>query len=82
MTLNQDFGFSRSKNSILSVKARSFVIPRWSVKRNMTFDHEIGDWRVGYHSFPTRWSKRALERVTVTSPGAVLECVNSSVFRL
>jgi hypothetical protein len=54
MTLNQDFGFSRSKNRILSVNARSFVIPRKSIKRNMTFDHEIGDWRVGCHSFPTR----------------------------
>lgn len=57
-------------------------MPRRSLKRNITFDHEIGDSSASCHSFPAHSSKRALERVTVPSPGAVPEYAISFVFQL
>lgn len=64
-------GFSSNRNRTLSVIVGSFVIPRRSLKRNVTFVHSIGVTRFGVHSsYPTLSAISALERITVPSPGA------------
>jgi len=54
---------------MLSVNTGSLVIPRWSLKRNMTWSQAMGLCRCGAHSPPWRSSISALYLVTVPSPG-------------